>query len=265
MASAKNSHFIDLTKINLFETIYDVKYKEVIAWKEQNPGRKAIALFPVYVPSELIHSYNHLPVNIYGGGEEVSISHADAILGSFICSISKSTTELLLSQEEFQKAFDGFVFPFICDVARNLSGIFGRRSTKPAYMLHLAQNFQSPSGITFLAKEYQRLVSTLFPDENLNLENLRESIKLFNHNRQLHRDLYQLRWEKPWNVPLKEMYEIMRVGSTLTVETHNRLLKQKMDQIKLRDGRTKDAIRVVVTGNFCEQPPLDFIDLIEQV
>ena len=250
---------------DLQDTVYDVNLEQVRKWKEENPGKKVIASFPVYVPHEFIHAYGHLPINIYGGGEEVSISHADAILGSFICSISKSTTELMLSNDDFKNAIDGYVFPFICDVSRNLSGIFSRKMDKPAYMLHLAQNVESKHSVTFLKNEYLRMVKNLFPDEELDTAALRESVRLYNRNRELYQEIYNYRSEKPWNVPLDELYLLMRVGSLLDVEAHNKLLEERLEDFKGRNGIKRDAIRVVVTGNFCEQPPLDIIKLIEQV
>ena len=117
------SGIIELKKFHTLDHVYDINFQAVHEWRELNPGKSVIGTFPVYVPSELIHAMGHLPVNLYGGGEYISISHADAILGSFICSISKSTTELMMGNELFANRFDGFVFPFICDVARNLQGI----------------------------------------------------------------------------------------------------------------------------------------------
>ena len=255
---------IDLNIIDFREAIYDIEFNLVSKWKKLNSG-KVIGTFPVYVPPELIHAFGGLPVNLLGGGEEISISHADAILGSFICSISKSTTEMLLSIDQFKEVFDGFVFPFICDVARNLSGIFMRRSDKRVHMLHFAQNYESKRSVEFMKKEYLRMIKELFPGEDLIQNNLKNSVILYNENRGLQRAIYDFRLERPWDVPLTELYEIMRMGSILPVEQHNQLLNENLNRFRSNSNRKKDAIRVVITGNFCEQPPIDIIDLIEQV
>lgn len=260
-----SSNIIELKKFHNLDQVYDINFQSVHEWRELNPGKKVIGTFPVYVPSELIHAMGHLPVNLYGGGEYISISHADAILGSFICSISKSTTELMMGNELFANRFDGFVFPFICDVARNLQGIFLRRFEKNSYMLHLSQNFESEGSVKFMIKEYNRMLEALFPGETLEIEKLRHSIRVFNRNRALQRDIYQLRWNEPWNVPLQDLYLILRSGSNMPVEAHNQLLEEYIVRLKKNKFTERDAIRVVVTGNFCEQPPLDVIDLIEQV
>ncbi len=260
-----SSNILELKKFHNIDQVYDINFQAVHEWRELNPDKKVIGTFPVYVPSELIHAMGHLPVNLYGGGEYISISHADAILGSFICSISKSTTELMMGNELFANRFDGFVFPFICDVARNLQGIFQRRFDKNSYMLHLSQNFESAGSVKFMVKEYYRMLEALFPGETLDIEKLKNSIRVFNRNRELQRDIYQLRWNEPWNVPLQDLYLIMRSGSNMPVEAHNQLLEEYIIKLKKNKFTERDAIRVVVTGNFCEQPPLDVIDLIEQV
>ena len=91
-------------------------------------GAKIVGHFPVYVPKELIESFGIITVALYGGGEVLEISHSEAYLGSFICSVSKSTLELSLIGNI--KEFDGFISPYICDVARNLAGIFERSSER---------------------------------------------------------------------------------------------------------------------------------------
>ncbi|OLS26761.1 MAG: Benzoyl-CoA reductase subunit C [Candidatus Heimdallarchaeota archaeon LC_2] len=259
------SDIIELKKFHNLDDVYDINFQAVEEWRKLNPEKKVVGLFPVYVPSELIHAMGHLPVNLYGGGEYISISHADAILGSFICSISKSTTELMMGNELFATRFDGFVFPFICDVARNLQGIFQRRFDKNSYMLHLSQNFESAGSVKFMIKEYYRMLNALFPEEELDIDKLRISIKVFNWNRELQREIYELRRNKPWNVPLQDLYLVIRSGSNMPIETHNKLLEEYISRLKKNNFTERDAIRVVVTGNFCEQPPLDVIDLIEQV
>ena len=50
--------------------------------------------FPVYFPEEIAHAAGLLPVNVLGGGNRLEMKHADARMGSFVCSICRSTTEL---------------------------------------------------------------------------------------------------------------------------------------------------------------------------
>ena len=102
----------------------DPDLAKVVEWKNKNPGRKAIGYFPVYVPAELIHAAGMLPVGMFGAGGAVEIDHADARIQSFVCSVCRSTLELGLTGR--LEKLEGMIFGSICDVARNLSGIWRR-------------------------------------------------------------------------------------------------------------------------------------------
>src|ERR1039458_4028573 len=53
--------------------------------------------FPVYFPEEIAHAAGLLPINVLGGGNRLELKHADAHMGSFVCSICRSTVELGLN------------------------------------------------------------------------------------------------------------------------------------------------------------------------
>ncbi len=103
----------------LFE---DLDFTAVKQWKAAAPGRKAIGYMPVYVPRELIHAAGMLPVGILGGGDQLEVIQGDAYYQSYICRIPRSTIELGLTGR--LDCLDGMLFPSICDVIRNLSGMW---------------------------------------------------------------------------------------------------------------------------------------------
>ncbi|MEE9163773.1 MAG: 2-hydroxyacyl-CoA dehydratase family protein, partial [Thermoplasmata archaeon] len=105
------------------ERAEDLSFSYVTAWKEQTRG-KAIGHYPVYAPQEIIHAAGALPVGIMGAWGLVDVDYADSRVQSFVCSVAASTLELGLTGR--LAPFDGMVFTDICDVARNLSGVFTR-------------------------------------------------------------------------------------------------------------------------------------------
>ena len=246
------------------EVILDPTYPTVRAWAR--PGRGAVGCFPVYTPQELIHSMGLLPVLLHGGGESVEISHADAALGSFLCSISKSTLELALTSR--LAPFRAFVFPYICDVSRNLEGILSRvLPGPPTHMLHLPQNFRSAATVPFLTAEYRRLIEKLEKagGNPYTPERLAASLELFNAQRARLAQLAEIRRTHPGRLTLAESYLIRRLGGLLPRELHLTLLERALAELSERTDRSRDAIRVLLVGPFCEQPTLDLIDLIEAV
>src|SRR5262245_41834339 len=90
-------------------------------WKAAHPGGRAVAVYPVWVPAEIIHAAGMLPLALLGGGASVELTYADARFQSFVCSIAKSSLEL--GFQGLVDGVDGFVFSNICDVARNLGSI----------------------------------------------------------------------------------------------------------------------------------------------
>ena len=246
------------------EVVEDPSYPTVRAWSRG--GGKAIGCFPVYTPQELIHSFGLLPVSLHGGGEHLEISHADAALGSFLCSISKSTLELALTRQ--LSSFQGFVFPYICDVSRNLEGLFPRLLPGPeTHMLHLPQNFHTRAAVPFLTAEYRRLVDKLerVSGQRYDPESLAASMRLFNAHRARLAELTALKRTAPAKVTFLESYLIRRLGGLLPRELHLAMLDRLLPELDRRPSRPKDAVRVLLVGSFCEQPTLDLIDLLEQV
>ena len=100
----------------------DLDFTSVREWKQAGENRKAIGHMPVYVPRELIHAAGMLPVGILGGGDQLDVIHGDAYYQSYICRIPRSTIEMGITKR--MEFVDGMLFPSICDVIRNLSGMW---------------------------------------------------------------------------------------------------------------------------------------------
>ncbi len=246
------------------EVVEDRGFSSLRSWKEGHSGGKAVATFPVYVPTELIEAAGALPVWLFGGGGSIDISHADSRIQSFVCSISRSTLELGLRGQ--LDAIDGFVFPSICDVARNLSGVWTRNfPTKFVEFLHLPQNRESPSAIPYAVAEYRRLVAGLERMTGTPITDiaLHRAIESHNAYRRAVRGLLELRRRTPWLAEAWESYLLLRAGATMERADHTRFLEAATAAAGHRDRRERDRLRVLLLGAFCEQPPLELIKTIE--
>jgi len=246
------------------DLLADLSFNRVCQWKDAHPGGRVIGYFPVYAPAEIIHAASMLPVGVSGGGDRLDIQHADARFGSFICSIVKTTMEM--GMREHLKLFDGLLFSSICDSARNLCFVM-KRNFPDIYIdfLHLPHNPSSAASVDFLLSEYQRLVAELerIGGKKITEGALRDAIVLYNRNRQLIRELYEFRCQKPHLLRAWESYVLVRAGNLMPVEEHNQMLEDSLKELAQRSGKTRDSIRVVVEGAFCEQPPLELIKLAE--
>jgi benzoyl-CoA reductase subunit C len=123
----------------------DLNFTAARNWKAAEPGRKVIAFMPIYVPREIIHAAGMLPFGVFGGGDQLEVIQGDAFFQSYICRIPRSTIELVLTGRlDF---VDGMLFPSICDVIRNLSGMIKMiRPEVYARYFDIPQNYQDDVG-----------------------------------------------------------------------------------------------------------------------
>lgn len=247
------------------EALYDdLDFTAAKQWKEADPTRKVIAYMPVYVPREIIHAAGMLPLGIMGGGDQLEVIHGDAYYQSYICRIPRSTIELGLSKRlDF---VDGMLFPSICDVIRNLSGMWKMMFPgKYVRYFDVPQNYIDDIGGNYYINELNELREGLehLSGRKITDEALHRSVEVYNRNRQLVMDVYAMRSREPWKVPSSEVYLLMRAGLVLPVEEHNEMLADYLAAAASVEAIKRDNCRVVINGSFCEQPPLNLIKSIE--
>ena len=140
------------------EALYeDLHFSAAREWKDAVPGRKVIGYMPVYVPEELIHAAGMLPLGILGGGDQMEVIHGDAYYQSYICRIPRSTIELGIAKNlDF---VDGMLFPSICDVIRNLSGMWKLMFPEVhVRYVDVPQNYKDDVGGAFYQQEMRELL-----------------------------------------------------------------------------------------------------------
>ena len=264
MAVAMRSGFETILE-RCSELAEDVTYPSVKHWREEHAEQHVVGHFQVYFPEELIHAAGMLPVTLMGAGSRLEAKQADSHIGSFICSICRTSLELGFSGRV--GFLDAFYTTPICDVARNLAGIWGRNfKGMTAEILYLPQNANARQAPRYLRDEYARILTELerIGGRRIEAADLRRSIRIYNENRRLLRELYRFKRETPWLLSTTEAYLLAKVGTVMPREEHNEILSAAVAEIPNRGGRRQDRVRVVFEGGFCEQPPLDMLQLIEE-
>ncbi len=242
----------------------DLSFAKAREWKAAVPGRKVIGYMPVYVPREIVHAAGMLPLGILGGGADMEVIHGDAYYQSYICRIPRSTIEMAINGKlDF---VDGMMFPSICDVIRNLSGIW-KLLFKDKYVRYFdaPQNFREEVGGVFYANEMRELRDGLanLAGREVTDDDIRRSIAVYNENRRWVNRVYDFRSDFPWKAPSAEVYLLMRAGMVLPPEEHTLLMREYLAAAEAANRPMRDNCRVVLTGAFCEQPPLSLIKSLE--
>jgi benzoyl-CoA reductase subunit C len=239
------------------ELLEDTDFPTAKRWREA--GGKIVGHFQVYFPEEIAHAAGMLPFKMRGA--PIEPKHADSHFGSYLCSILKTSLEMLVSK---RVELDLFVTHPICDAARNLAAVYGRNFPYPCQILYLPQNAASPAARGYLAGEYDRLrrLCETISGRAISDDDLRASVAVFNRNRELIRELYAIKRETPWQVAMHEAYALVALGGLLPREEHNELLEAVLPLLRARERKQHDRVRVVFEGGFCEQPPFELIRAI---
>ncbi len=243
---------------------FDLNFTYAKQWKAKSKYRLLVGYLPIYVPREIIHAANGLAVGLMGVGDRKQIIKGDAYYQSYICHLPRGIIEMALDSN--LDNFDGFLFPSICDCVRNLSGMFklAKRGKFTRYFDY-PQNFEKHIGGTFYHELLQTVIDDMFKlnDMKITTQHLNDSIKLYNINRSLIEQIYNIRQDFPWRLSAVDVYHIIRAGMVINVEKHNEMLHEIVDLISEDFGEPMDNIRVVISGSFCEQPPIGMIKSIE--
>ncbi|HEX6202670.1 MAG TPA: benzoyl-CoA reductase subunit C [Thermoanaerobaculia bacterium] len=245
--------------------VADLTFAAVRRWKEEHPGRLAVGHLPVYVPRPLLEAQGCLPVALFGGGDELEIVRGDSYFQSYICHLPRSMVEL--ERRGCLDVLDGVLFPSLCDVVRNLGGMWNLLAPErwTAYV-DLPQNFDPEVGGVFYAAEMRRIAGELTARGAWPLDDDRLGAALADEDRRraaLGR-LDELRRREPWRVPASDAYLVTRAGGLMTAAEHTALVDEYAAAAAGRAARPQDNVRVVVAGAFCEQPPLALIRTLEK-
>ena len=243
----------------------DLDFTSARRWLSEHPGLRAGGYLPVYVPRELLHASGFLPVGIHGGGDRIEIIRGDAFYQSYICHLPRSVIELAQSGRlDFLSAV---LFPSTCDVIRNLSGMW-KLLYPDTYVRYLdvPQVSDPRSAADFWEAELRHLLRELgeVSGRPATDDVLRETLGLYNETRAMVRTLYDVRRERPWDVPTEELYVLLRAGELVPPEEFLVRARAYLAAVEAEPRRPRDNSRVVIVGAFCEQPPLGLIKSIER-
>jgi benzoyl-CoA reductase subunit C len=248
---------IDDALLECRDQVESPEFETVQRWRDS--GGKVAGHFQVYFPEEIIHAAGMLPFKVRGA--PVEPDRADSHFGSYLCSILKTSLELALSG---RVQLDMFVSHPICDAARNLAAIWGRNFDYPCQILYLPQNPNSAGSLEYLLHEYDRMrrVTEEVSGREITPDDLANSIGVFNTNRRLLRELYDIKRDTPWLIAAEDAYALVALAGMIPREEHNELLAALLPKIRERTNKAEDRIRLVFEGGFCEQPPFDLVRML---
>ncbi len=249
--------------ISTFRTAAENYDKDVQQWKK-TVGGKVIGFLLTDVPEELIHAAGFFPYGISGGNTRMDL--ADAHLQFWACSFVRSSLAMALDGKlDF---LDGLVIPHTCDTTRMVLGIW--KHTKPLPLMdnfRLPKQVERPSAKKYLVGEITRFKKLLeeFRGFKITDEELWQSIKLYNSNREMLRRLFLLHEKKPELLGNRDFYTIIKGSMIMPREEVNSLLKELLDSLEneaKKISTDNNKLRIVISGTFIE--PMEILDYFEE-
>jgi benzoyl-CoA reductase subunit C len=221
-------------------------------WKKNSRGKVLAHLLPD-VPAELIHASGALPfaiTNMHQGN-----SPDDSHLPSFTCPILKIVLkEALQGNLDF---IDGMVIPYVCDATRAFSHVW--EITFPHLFNHclwLPKKVEENSSKIFLYQEFLRMKRRLedFTGHSINVEDIKTSIRLYNENRKLLRELWALRKKGSATLTYSAFAAIVKTSMVMPKQEHTRILMKLLPEVRKQEMSSLqgDTIKIALLGTLSE-------------
>lgn len=230
-------------------------------WKEQTSGR-VIGLFPMHFPGELAHAAGALPVILQEDDEPITVGQAQVF--NFYCGYNRSIIDQAL-RGEFE-VLDAILFGDHCVQLLGTADVI--RASLPKMPI-LFNQLCSILDADWARAETKRTFSQLWKElealigQPIAPEQVQASIRLFNRNRALIRQLYDLRRAGQIALTGRQMQDIVKSSMVMDRAQHTALLEKLVPGLERR-GPPADAVRVFLSGHLCHAPKLPVLDLVEE-
>ena len=234
-------------------------------WQKQN--NKIIGFYCTYIPEEFLHAAKLLPFRIRATGSK-DTDLADIYMVRFTCSFVRATLDLALrGGYDF---LDSLLICNSCDHSRRMFELFDlkvfnredfRKNVSRFYiaMPHVI----SDEGFEWYKKEIEELKEELEKSYNkiISAEDLVNSIKIYNKNREYLREIHELRIRDLPKITGSEALQLSIANSSVPKDISNRELERILKAMKKSEGIKTSAKRIMLVGS--EVDDVDFIKLIE--
>lgn len=232
----------------------------VARWKSESGG-KAVGVFPMNFPAEVVHAAGVLPVLVQENREPDSMGRN--LLAEFYCGYTRNVADS--AAKGGLDLYDGFLLADHC--TQLLGAVDVVRSEMPDTPVFLGQ---LPTSLTDdRARDEARRTMRSFVEEMGSLAGapvtdaaLARSIAVSNENRRLLRGVFAAR--RAGNAALSSSQVQVLVKSSMVMDKaeHTALLRQVVDELPAvpRD----DRIRLHLSGHLCHAPRPELLAAIEE-
>jgi bcr-type benzoyl-CoA reductase subunit C len=232
------------------------------AWKSATGG-KVVGTFPMHFPAEVIHAAGALPVILQESDEPITAGHG--AMYPFFCGYTRSVVDQA-AKGDFSH-LDAIMFGDHCVQLLSAADVIRIRLPELQvgfyqFIPALKDNWSFENA----ERTLRRLIEGIEEELEVSIDEgaLAESIKLFNQNRRLIRELYDLRREGAIDLSSAQMQHVVKSSMVMDKAEHTALLAEIVAAAKGRRRAAQGAARVYLSGHLCQAPKLELLDMIER-
>ncbi|MFH1137439.1 MAG: 2-hydroxyacyl-CoA dehydratase family protein [Pseudomonadota bacterium] len=227
-------------------------------WKDN--GGQVVGFTCGYVPEEIIHAAGLLPYRLEARGE-TETGLADVYMHRFNCTYARCLLQAGLSGQ--YRFLDGFCFLNGCEQIRRLYEIWEKHVGVDYQYMIAVPHALNENGFEWYLEEIFNFKEKLTSDfgRRCTAADLSRSIALYNESRRMIAELYEFRKAEAPLLTGAEALKIMLSAGLAPREKYNDLLREALEEIKARPGRTDYQARLLLGGSAVDDPAL--LELIE--
>ena len=248
----------------MFEKCFEVikgRHEYAREWKART-GRRVFGYMCTYLPEEILYAADILPVRILGSHEPQDV--VEPHIHSMFCSFCRDVLgQGLTGRYEY---LDGITMGHTCLHIQQAFSSWEMHAPVPySYYMWVPAGTQKPQAKDCLLAELQGFRGSLegwlgraIPDEALD-----NAIEVYNTNRRLLRQVYELRKGDPPAASGPEAMAASLASMLMDKEECNRLLEAELKS--LSDGRNggSTGVRLMLVGG--QNDDIEFVRLVEEL
>ena len=235
--------------------------KETIRKSMAQSGKKAIGCFPIYAPEELVYSAGFLPIGMWGGPKNGTLS--DRYLQTFCCSIMKANTELALSGS--YDMLSGIILTAYCDTMKCIMENW-KMALPHLRLIPMVypQNRKAASGVAFMEEEFTRVKAQLeeLRGSQITEKELTEAVDCYDDYRRTMQQFTKLASRHPAIFTARRRHAVIKAASFMDKRVYTEKMKQIICGLEKLEPEVTDHKRIILTGLMAE--PAEVLDLLEE-
>ncbi|MBU4370805.1 MAG: 2-hydroxyacyl-CoA dehydratase family protein [Syntrophaceae bacterium] len=220
-------------------------HKEIAREEKEKTGRPVFGTLCSYVPVEILHAFDILPVRLWGDGK--NHERADALLPTYICPPARNIMAMgLAGHYDF---LDGVIHSYTCDATCGLFNIWCR-NLKPAFSFLLSPPYMNTEeAVAYGITEFKALIAALedYTGKRFSAKRLHASIHLYDTARERIGAIYRAN-QKGATVRYPDLHQMNLALQQLPIETILPFFDEYLSNLPLNPGKRANH-RIMISGS----------------